>query len=150
MGYVQRTDWRLRPPGCHRRDVPHVTLQDRSQVPTRTVSCSSSRTTTIPSVSHRRPSTMTCARAFFIASLVFSSALGSLYPTSPVAGTVYDAGRQNLVEWIDDDPTPHLYEISVLKIDLYHDNDVCLSGLSWLLHWLTRPPGALWHVSDWR
>ena len=93
---------------------------------------------------------MTCARAFFIASLVFSSALGSLYPTSPVAGTVYDAGRQNLVEWIDDDPTPHLYEISVLRIDLYHDNDVCLSGLSWLLHWLTRPPGALWHVSDWR
>jgi len=93
---------------------------------------------------------MTCAQAFFIASLVFSSALASLYPTSPVAGTVYDAGRQNLVEWIDDDPTPHLYEISVLKVDLYHDNDVCLSGLSWLLHWLTWPPGVLWHVSDWR
>jgi len=93
---------------------------------------------------------MTCARAFFIASLVFSSALASLYPTSPVAGTVYDAGRQNLVEWIDDDPTPHLYEISVLKVDLYHDNDVCLSGLSWLLRWLTWPPGVLWHVSDWR
>ena len=76
---------------------------------------------------------MTCARAFFIASLVFSSALASLYPTSPVADTIYDAGRQNLVEWTDDDPTPHLYDISVLKIDMYLNNDVCLFGLAWLL-----------------
>lgn len=91
---------------------------------------------------------MTCVQALFIASLAFSSALASLYPTSPVAGTVYDAGRQNLVEWIDDDPKPHLYEISVLKVDLYHDNDVCLSCLSWLLRWLTRHPGVRWHVSN--
>ena len=85
---------------------------------------------------------MTCVQAFLIASLVFGSALASLYPTSQVAETVYDAGRQNLVEWADDDPTPHLYEISVLKVDLYHDDDVCLSGLSWLLHWLTWPSGV--------
>lgn len=85
---------------------------------------------------------MTCVQAFLIASLVFGSALASLYPTNPVADTVYDAGRQNLVEWADDDPTPHLYEISVLKVDLYHDDDVCLSGLSWLLHWLTWPSGV--------
>ena len=76
---------------------------------------------------------MTCARAFLLGSLVFGGALASLYPTSPVADTVYDAGRQNLVQWIDDDPSPHLHEISVLKIDLYHANDVCLSGPSWSL-----------------
>ena len=80
---------------------------------------------------------MACAQAFFVASLVFGSALASLYPTSPVAGTVYDAGRQNSVEWMDDDLTPHLYEISVLKVDLYYDNDVCRSGLSWIPLWLT-------------
>ncbi|KAF9648362.1 hypothetical protein BDM02DRAFT_3187221 [Thelephora ganbajun] len=73
---------------------------------------------------------MTCARAFLILSLVFGSARASLYPTSPVADTVYDAGRQNLVEWIDDDPTPHLYEISVLKVDLYHDNDEFIDTLA--------------------
>jgi len=73
---------------------------------------------------------MTCAQALLVVSLVFGSALASLYPTSPVADTVYDAGRRNPVEWIDDDPTPHLYEISVLKVDLLHDNDVRLSGLS--------------------
>ena len=79
---------------------------------------------------------MVCTRGFLIASLVFGGALASLYPTSPVANTVYDAGRQNLVEWIDDDLLPHLHEISVLKVDLYHDNDVCLSSLSWSLRWL--------------
>lgn len=82
------------------------------------------------------PRTMTCARIFLISSLVFGGVLASLYPTSPVADTVYDAGRQNLVEWIDDDPLPHLNEISVLKVDLYHDNDVCLSSLSWSSRWL--------------
>lgn len=80
---------------------------------------------------------MAYARIFLVVSLIFGGTLGSLYPTSPVAGTVYDAGRQNLVEWIDDDPTPHLHEISVLKVDLYHDDDVCLPSLHWLLHWLT-------------
>jgi hypothetical protein len=80
---------------------------------------------------------MFCAQTFLVVSLVLGSALASLYPTSPVAGTVYDAGRHNLVEWVDDGPAPHLNEISVLKIDLYQDNDVCLSDLSWLLRWLT-------------
>lgn len=69
---------------------------------------------------------MTCARVFLVASLFFCGALASLYPTSPVAGTVYDAGRQNLIEWVDDDPKPHLDEISVLKVDLYSNDDVCL------------------------
>ena len=92
---------------------------------------------------------MTCAQVFLIASLVLGGALASLYPTSPVAGTVYGAGRQNLVEWVDDNPTPHLYEISVLKIDLYLDNDVRLSDLSLLLRWLTRHAGLCGHVSDW-
>jgi hypothetical protein len=93
---------------------------------------------------------MACARAFLIASLVLGGALASLYPTSPVADTVYDAGRQNLVEWIDDDPLPHLHEISVLKVDLYHDNDVRLSSLPWSLLWLMRNPGVCSHAGDWR
>jgi len=139
MGCVQRTDEATAP--SHRRGVPSRDPQGRvcldSRVTSRTFSFSSSRTTTIPPVSRRCPCTMTCAQAFLVVSLVLGSALASLYPTSPVAGTVYDAGRQNSVEWIDDDPTPHLYEISVLKVDLYHDNDVCLSGLFWLPRWLT-------------
>ncbi|KAF9788515.1 hypothetical protein BJ322DRAFT_1209534 [Thelephora terrestris] len=73
---------------------------------------------------------MTCVRLLLIVPLVFGGALGSLYPTSPVAGTVYDAGRQNLVEWIDDDLTPHLQEISVLKVDLYHNDDEFVSTLA--------------------
>ena len=92
---------------------------------------------------------MTCAQALLIASLALGGVLASLYPTSPVADTVYGAGRQNLVEWIDDSPKPHLYEISVLKIDLYLDNDVCLAGLSCPLHWLTCCTGLCWHASDW-
>ena len=70
---------------------------------------------------------MACARVFLVISLVFGGALASLYPTSPVVDTVYDAGRQNSVEWIDDDLAPHLHEISVLKVDLYHNNDVRLA-----------------------
>ena len=73
---------------------------------------------------------MFCAQALLIASFVLGRALASLYPTSPVSTTAYDAGRQNLVEWTDDDPAPHLNEISALRIDLYQNNDVCLSGLS--------------------
>lgn len=73
---------------------------------------------------------MACVRVLLITSFVLSGVLASLYPTNPVAGTVFDAGRQNLVEWIDDDPLPRLHEISVLKVDLYHDDDVCLSSLS--------------------
>lgn len=91
---------------------------------------------------------MTCALAFLIASLVLRGALASLYPTSPVVDTVYDAGRQNLVAWTDDSPKPHLHEISALRIDLYQDNDVRLSGLSRLLRWLTRHPGFCCHVGD--
>ena len=92
---------------------------------------------------------MACSRVFLVVSLVFGGALASLYPTSPVANTVYDAGRQNLVEWIDDDPTPHLHELSVLKVDLYCDNDVRLPSLSQLsLHLLMCNLGPCSHVSD--
>ena len=92
---------------------------------------------------------MICVQAFLIASLAFGGVLASLYPTSPVADTVYGAGRQNLVEWIDDEPKPNLYEISVLKIDLYHDNDVCLADLPWLWLWLTCYAGFCCHAGDW-
>ena len=102
------------------------------------------------SASRRCLRKMIYAQALLIASFALGGVLASLYPTSPVAETIYGAGRQNLVEWIDDNPKPHLYEISVLKIDLYHDNDVCLSGLSWLWHRLTCYTGFCWHVGDWR
>lgn len=53
-----------------------------------------------------------------------SSALAGLYGTSPVANTVWTAGRSESVTWIDDKFHPHLDQLGPLNIALYSGTDV--------------------------
>lgn len=48
----------------------------------------------------------------------------SLYPTKPVADTMYTAGQPAEVTWIDDGQKPLVNETIGFKIDLYAGNKV--------------------------
>ena len=68
------------------------------------------------------------AHAVFATALM-ASAHAALYPNRPVANTVYEAGKEATVSWIDDGSRPHLNELPKLQLDLYGPNDVRLSHL---------------------
>jgi hypothetical protein len=53
--------------------------------------------------------------------------LASLYPTKPVASTIYIAGQAAEVSWTEDGKTPLLNATAGVRIDLYAGNNV--SGL---------------------
>ncbi|KAJ7665787.1 hypothetical protein B0H17DRAFT_1210792 [Mycena rosella] len=53
-------------------------------------------------------------------------ALASLYPTHPTADTVFDAGTDVVLKWIDTSHHPRLTEMGSLKIDLRTKDDVRL------------------------
>ncbi|XP_006456261.1 hypothetical protein AGABI2DRAFT_122173 [Agaricus bisporus var. bisporus H97] len=48
-----------------------------------------------------------------------SGALAALYPTQPVAKTVFATGSSALVTWKDDTHVPHVYDLGDLVIKLY-------------------------------
>jgi hypothetical protein len=50
--------------------------------------------------------------------------LASLYPTKPVASTIYIAGQAAEVSWTEDLKTPLLNATAGLRIDLYAGNNV--------------------------
>jgi hypothetical protein len=55
-----------------------------------------------------------------------SGALAALYPTQPVAKTVYATGSSALVTWKDDARDPHVSELGPLVIKLYTAQAVSL------------------------
>ena len=67
---------------------------------------------------------MFCCAPLCVSLLMLRPALAFLYPTSPIADTVYDAGEAASVEWIDDGKTPYLQDMTITRIDLYRDDDV--------------------------
>lgn len=50
--------------------------------------------------------------------------LASLYPTKPVASTIYIAGQAADVSWTEDGKTPLLNATAGVRIDLYAGNNV--------------------------
>lgn len=61
----------------------------------------------------------------FLFSLVFANlslvACG-LYPTQPIASTVFTVGDWNQVKWIDDSRKPHLSELKPCSLQVYSDD----------------------------
>ena len=58
-------------------------------------------------------------------SLAFATlALAGIYGTSPVASTVWTAGRSESVKWTDDKSHPKLSQLGPLDIRLYSGADV--------------------------
>ncbi|TFY62234.1 hypothetical protein EVJ58_g3993 [Rhodofomes roseus] len=56
--------------------------------------------------------------------LLASSAAAGLYPTRPIASTVFSAGRLSTITWINDDTQPSVSQMGPIRIDLYSgDND---------------------------
>ncbi|KIM38552.1 hypothetical protein M413DRAFT_243385 [Hebeloma cylindrosporum] len=54
-------------------------------------------------------------------------ALASLYPTKPVASTIYIAGQAAEVSWMDDGKVPLLNATAGIRIDLYAGNNTFLA-----------------------
>lgn len=50
----------------------------------------------------------------------------SLYPTQPIAKTVFRAGHLNNVTWIDSPSEPSLAKMGPMKIALCMENDVSI------------------------
>ena len=73
-------------------------------------------------------STLTFLVSVLLAVSNLQTVLASVYPTIPVSGTVYRAGRRELVTWIDSRREPHLDELGVLVIDLYTADGVSSFG----------------------
>jgi hypothetical protein len=70
-----------------------------------------------------------------------SGALAALYPTQPVAKTIYATGSSALVTWKDDTRDPHVSELGPLMIKLFTAQAVSHNGpsessKSWLMAWL--------------
>ncbi|VDC04792.1 unnamed protein product [Peniophora sp. CBMAI 1063] len=63
-----------------------------------------------------------------VASLA-ASVHATLYPNRPVANTVYQAGEEATITWIDDGSRPHLNEMPKLQLDLYGPDDKMLHTL---------------------
>jgi len=57
-----------------------------------------------------------------------SSVLSALYPTQPVADTVFYCGGFALVTWVDTRHKPHVAELGNLTIKLHTSQDVCDSA----------------------
>jgi len=55
--------------------------------------------------------------------LLAAGALGNIYPTRPVANTVFSAGRTNSVTWINDGARPPLQQLGPMSIELYVGGD---------------------------
>lgn len=53
-----------------------------------------------------------------------ASARAALYPNRPVANTVYEAGKEATLTWLDDESMPHLNEMPKLQLDLYGPDNV--------------------------
>lgn len=62
------------------------------------------------------------ATACIIISLATTVSAG-LYGTSPVATTVWDAGRSQTVTWTDDRSAPHLAQLGPVDIELLSGAD---------------------------
>ena len=52
------------------------------------------------------------------------TALGNIYGTSPVADTVWTAGRSETVKWMDDKTHPKLSKLGPVDVELYTGDDV--------------------------
>ncbi|KAF7760108.1 hypothetical protein Agabi119p4_10784 [Agaricus bisporus var. burnettii] len=59
-----------------------------------------------------------------------SGALAALYPTQPVAKTVFATGSSALVTWKDDTHVPHVYDLGDLVIKLYTAQAVYVATLA--------------------
>ena len=67
--------------------------------------------------------------------LLVSSAAAALYPTRPIASTVFSAGRMSTITWIDDGTAPSLPQIGPVRIDLFSGDDVSgAASLKQLVH----------------
>lgn len=60
--------------------------------------------------------------------LLVSSAAAGLYPTRPIASTVFSAGRMSTITWINDDTEPTLSQIGPVRIDLFTGDDVSVAA----------------------
>jgi hypothetical protein len=45
--------------------------------------------------------------------------LASVYPTKPIAGTVFTSGKDAQITWKDDGRAPRLKDMGLMTIDLY-------------------------------
>jgi hypothetical protein len=72
--------------------------------------------------------------------------LASVYPTKPIADTVFTSGNYEQIEWRDDGRAPHIKDMGLMSIDLYATSVVLttiteVSGLhsAWnVLLWMRR------------
>lgn len=60
-----------------------------------------------------------------------SSVLSALYPTQPVANTVFYCGNSALVTWVDTRHKPHVAGLGDLTIKLHTSQDVCFFADVW-------------------
>jgi hypothetical protein len=71
-------------------------------------------------------------------------ALAGIYGTSPVANTVWTAGRSESIIWTDDKSNPKLSKLGPMDIELYSGVDVSSSTRSehsiLTLGWLATEP----------
>jgi len=55
-----------------------------------------------------------------------SIALAGLYPTYPTQESTIEAGKDTVIKWKNDDNSPNMKELGVLRVDLFiGDDDVC-------------------------
>lgn len=66
-------------------------------------------------------------RLLLLALLPAQAALGGLYPTNPVANTVWSAGRMTKISWVDDGTLPTLAAMGPLSIELWQADMVSRS-----------------------
>ncbi|RDX54434.1 hypothetical protein OH76DRAFT_1397729 [Lentinus brumalis] len=81
--------------------------------------------------------------ALLVASLVSAN----IYPTTPYSSTVFNAGRMNTVEWMDDGMNPSVQDMGPLKIDLY-SSETYITTLDELVD-PTRLSQAVWISPSW-
>ncbi|KZT70569.1 hypothetical protein DAEQUDRAFT_810471 [Daedalea quercina L-15889] len=62
--------------------------------------------------------------------LVVSSVAASLYPTRPIANTVFSAGRMSTITWINDDTQPSVSQMGPVRIDLFSGDDNYVATLA--------------------
>jgi len=56
--------------------------------------------------------------------IFFPTVLGNLYATRPISNSVYQAGKEDQIVWIDDGKPPHLTDMPKLQADLYNPDNV--------------------------
>ncbi|KAG2004812.1 hypothetical protein CC2G_003330 [Coprinopsis cinerea AmutBmut pab1-1] len=70
-------------------------------------------------------------RCSLLALVLMVPVAGRLYPTHPVANTIFIAGRSEAITWIDDTHRPLLSDTGLVKVDLYlADSDVLVRTLA--------------------